>query len=219
MKEKLQQADPQGMDFIARIAFKEVYPSIAKYVVEKYHIMGGWCLDIGSGPASLAIAMAKITDLNVLALDISPEMAETAITNIAEAHLSHCILPVIADVHTMPFPDGTFDIIISRGSVFFWEDRPKAFREIYRVLKPGGAAFIGGGMGSEKVRQEADRMIMNNPRFLDYRDFWVKKNRGMGIDDSAQFIDELKQTDIPGVIDRDCQGLWIEIKKDSDNKK
>ncbi len=213
MKEKLQQADPQGMDFVARIAFKEVYPSIARYVTDKYHIMGGWCLDIGAGPASLAIAMAKITDLNIIALDISPEMAETAISNIAVAHLSHCIIPVIADVHTMPFPDGTFDIIISRGSVFFWKNRPRAFREIYRVLKPGGVAFCGGGMGSEAVRQEADRIIMNDVRFEDYRQFWQERNRGEGIDCSTQFLDELKKANIQAVINRECQGLWIEIKK------
>ncbi len=207
------QTEPQGMDFVSRTAFKKVYPFIARYIVDKYHITEGWCLDIGSGPASLAIALAKITSLNILALDVSPDMAKTALTNIADEHLSHRIIPVIADVHKMPFLDDSFDIIVSRGSIFFWNNRPRAFKGIYRILKPGGVAFCGGGMGNEKIRQEADEMIMNNALYQDFREFWVKKNRGMGIDDSAQFLDELKQADIPGSIDRDCQGLWIEIKK------
>jgi ubiquinone/menaquinone biosynthesis C-methylase UbiE len=43
---------------------------------------------------------------------------------------------------------------MSRGSVFFWEDHCKAFQEIYRVLKPGGVAIIGGGFGSNELKDQ-----------------------------------------------------------------
>jgi ubiquinone/menaquinone biosynthesis C-methylase UbiE len=214
MQNEVKQADTQSMDFIARVAFKNVYPSVANYIVMKYRINRGWCLDLGSGPAYLAIAMARITSLNIVAMDVSADMAKTALANITDRNLCHRIVPAIADVHAMPFPDSSFDIIVSRGSIFFWDDRPRAFREIYRVLKPGGVAFCGGGMGSEKIRREADTMIMTDDLLADYRRLWQERNRGRGIDCSVQFLDELKQAGVPGAIDRDCQGTWLEIKKD-----
>jgi ubiquinone/menaquinone biosynthesis C-methylase UbiE len=63
----------------------------------------------------------------------------------------------------MPFPDNFADLIVSRGSVFFWEDKVGAFEEIYRVLKPNGRTYIGGGFGTaelrEKVMREMKKMI------------------------------------------------------------
>ena len=72
--------DPRRMELTAKLAFKRVYPFIAQYVVRKYHITAGLCLDIGAGPGSLAIAMAEITSLSVVALDVSHDMMEIART-------------------------------------------------------------------------------------------------------------------------------------------
>jgi SAM-dependent methyltransferase len=51
-------------------------------------------------------------------------------------------------------------VIVSRGSFQFWGDQVAAFREIYRVLKPGGVAWIGRGFSpnlpvetAEKIRE------------------------------------------------------------------
>jgi ubiquinone/menaquinone biosynthesis C-methylase UbiE len=92
-------------------------------------------LDIGSGPGSLAIALAEITSLNIVALDVSYDMADIARTSFADKQLSRRIVPIVADVHEMPYPDNSFDLIVSRGSIFFWNDRSRAFKEIYRVFE------------------------------------------------------------------------------------
>ena len=98
------------MELTAKLAFKRVYPFIAQYVVHKYHITAGLCLDIGSGPGSLAIAMAEITNLSVVALDVSHDMMEIARTNFADKQLSSQIVPIVADVHKMPYPNDMFDL-------------------------------------------------------------------------------------------------------------
>jgi len=52
----------------------------------------------------------------------------------------------------LPFPDGTFDLVISSGSIHWVNDLPKLFSEARRVLKPDGCfmlAMIGGESLSE----------------------------------------------------------------------
>ena len=38
----------------------------------------------------------------------------------------------------MPLPDATFDVVISNGAFCLAPDKERAFREVFRVLKPGG---------------------------------------------------------------------------------
>ena len=38
----------------------------------------------------------------------------------------------------MPLPDATFDVVISNGAFCLAPDKEQAFREVFRVLKPGG---------------------------------------------------------------------------------
>ena len=53
---------------------------------------------------------------------------------------------MLNDAESMPFEDNFADLIVSRGSMFFWNDQTKVFKEIYRVLKPNGMAYIGCGL-------------------------------------------------------------------------
>ncbi len=48
----------------------------------------------------------------------------------------------------LPFPDASFDLIITREALRFWHDDPRAFAELNRVLKPEGTAVLGAGLGT-----------------------------------------------------------------------
>jgi len=58
----------------------------------------------------------------------------------------------LGDVCQLPFPDHTFDRVLTINTIYFWPDTAKGMREIYRVLKPGGAAAVSIRSG-EKMRQ------------------------------------------------------------------
>ena len=148
----------ESFDIIARKLFVNVYRLLARQIYGDYGINRGVCIDVGSGPCYLSIELARITDLRFFALDISPEVMPIAIRNVVDSRLLSRFSFVIGDVQNMPFKDNFADLIVSRGSFLFWDDVGQGFREIYRVLKPGGVAFVGGGMGRLMPKEELDRI-------------------------------------------------------------
>jgi ubiquinone/menaquinone biosynthesis C-methylase UbiE len=155
-------------DEFTKTTFARIYPVIANQILERTGINTGTCLDVGSGPAPLAIAIALLSDLRVTALDSSREMHALAGQNIRARNLYGRVIPVLGDVHAIPAGDCAFDLVVSRGSYHFWQDLPAAFREICRVMKPGGVAYIGGGYGNSLIKAEVlagrkERGIVDDP--------------------------------------------------------
>lgn len=124
-----------------------IYPLIAQQILDDYQITVGKCLDIGTGHGFLGIELAKITNLEVYFVDLDPEALEKAKKNVATNMLENPHHFVGADVTALPFEDNFADLVISRGSLWFWKDQVKGLQEINRVLKTGGTAFVGGGLG------------------------------------------------------------------------
>jgi len=124
-----------------------MYPLLADQVINDYGVKSGKCLDIGAGPGLWGIELAKKTRLEVVAMDLSPKMCEIANKMAREHGVAKRVKAQHADVHEIPFTDNYFDLIISKGSLIFWDQPVEAFKEIYRVLKPKGVTFIGIGDG------------------------------------------------------------------------
>jgi ubiquinone/menaquinone biosynthesis C-methylase UbiE len=200
---------PGDFNNLAKTVFAPVNPVIARQIVDRCKIKRGNCIDIRSGLALLTIALAEITDLSIYALDISENMYEIAKENIEAAGLSGRITPIVGDVHDMPFDDNAADLIMSRGSVFFWDERADAFKEIYRVLKPDGRGYIGGGFGTAELRaniiEEMEKRDANWKKDVEER---IGKN---GVEKLKEALDEAK---IPNYeVMHDDSGLWILIEK------
>lgn len=144
---------PQAFLAVAREAFAPVYPYYAAWFRRHCGITTGLCLDIGTGCGDLGLAVAAITDLDILLLDASPEMAAAAGQNAADRGLASRAAALVGDVQALPLADAAVDLAVSRGSLMFWDDLAGAFREIRRVLKPSGRAYLGGGLGPPAMRQ------------------------------------------------------------------
>jgi len=93
-------------------------------------------LDVGTGGGHAALALAPAV-ASVAAIDPTPEMLAVASRLAAERGIAN-ITFTRAAADALPFPDGSFDVAISRFSVHHWSQPGPAFREIGRVVRPGG---------------------------------------------------------------------------------
>jgi len=55
---------------------------------------------------------------------------------------------VVGYAEELSFPNDCVDLVVSRGSIFFWKGPVTGLQDVYRVLRSGGKAYIGGGAGS-----------------------------------------------------------------------
>lgn len=96
-------------------------------------------LDIGCGPGVTTIALYEKCGLQgkVYGLDISQRMVDRAIENGKKLGYDDLIF-VKGDAESLGFPDDMFDVVISLYAFQFFPDKPKALKEMFRVLKPGG---------------------------------------------------------------------------------
>jgi len=198
---------PREFDRIARHIFAPIYPVIAGQITERTGVASGICLDLGSGGGYLGLALAASTDLSLVLLDSSAEMVRIAHENIAAAEMKKRMSAVHGNVHRLPLHTASVDLVVSRGSVFFWEDKAAAFSEIKRVLRPGGRVYIGGGMGTPALMEEITaRMKAVNSE--------LRHGPGDGRSSEEEYRRILRDTGFKAYeVRRDETGFWIEAMK------
>jgi SAM-dependent methyltransferase len=105
---------------------------------------GGRLLEVGCGPGHLSILLAREHGFDVTALDLDPAMIERARENAARAAGEEDRRPsfVVGDVGALPFPDGSFDLVVSTLSMHHWDDPAAGLAEIGRVLRGDGRALV-----------------------------------------------------------------------------
>ena len=151
---------------ISREVFAPLYPYYAARFLAASGMARGLCLDAGAGPGLLGLAVAEASRCRVVLADRSPDMLRAARQETAKRGLAGRAAVLGADVSSLPLAEGCVDLVVSRGSVMFWDDLPRSFGEIWRVLAPGGRAYIGGGLGPPAMRRAICReMAARDPRW------------------------------------------------------
>ena len=89
----------------------------------------------GSGVVTRALAPGLSPDASYIATDLNQPMLDYAATRQNDSRITWRK----ADAQSLPFEDAAFDLVCCQFGVMFFPDRPSAYREARRVLKPGGS--------------------------------------------------------------------------------
>lgn len=111
-------------------------------------------LDVATGTAELAILMGtKLKQLGlapfpganagplITGIDFSKEMLAIGQHKVEQAGLQKLVQLKWADALNLPFPDNSFDLVVSGWALRNFSDLPQALREMARVVRPGGQVF------------------------------------------------------------------------------
>jgi ubiquinone/menaquinone biosynthesis C-methylase UbiE len=146
---------PLSQEPIAEMDAVEQYDKGAKYyMVPEYKyfvrrvlsrgIRSGKVLDIGTGSGLLALELcrAKNTDFDIVAIDVSENMLKKAEENARYVKNGDRIKFLEANGAALPFPDNSFDLVISYASLHHWFDPVLVINEAARVVKDTGRIII-----------------------------------------------------------------------------
>jgi arsenite methyltransferase len=117
-------------------------------------------LDLGSGAGTDSLVAAQMVGESgsVTGIDMTPEMLGKA-RDAAEQMGAGNLEFVEGEVERLPFPDASFDVVISNGVIDLVPDKEAVFSEIHRVLVPGGRIQIADVTIQNPVSEEGRRNI------------------------------------------------------------
>ena len=134
--------DAASYDSLSGVLLGSFYDSVAADVAVAAP-QSGQVLDVGCGPGHLANRLARDHGLEVSGLDLDPMMVERARANAVQTVVAERRPTfVVGGVAALPFPDGSFDLVVSTLSMHHWAEATRGLAEIGRVLRPGGRAVI-----------------------------------------------------------------------------
>jgi ubiquinone/menaquinone biosynthesis C-methylase UbiE len=165
---------------------------LAMRITADHDITEGDCLLVCANDKEGAVALQQgfleMTDLQITALYPSEEVAGEAEKRIGEAKLADRIACKAGTLDGLPFDEASFDLVAGVGPMLIWGERQKKMQEIHRVLRPGGAALLGGkflGMpdfrkvSSDTLRADAAKTGITSIRVSDDMGQWVEIRKGI----------------------------------------
>lgn len=95
-------------------------------------------LDVATGPAGVALQLAKRTDAAVTGIDLSEPMLRWGQNNVAAVGRQDRIALVLGRGEQLPFPGDTFDALTFTYLLRYVADPRRTMAELARVVRPGG---------------------------------------------------------------------------------
>lgn len=126
-------------------------------------IAGLEVMDLGCGLGGDSLLLGgEFGAAGVVSVDVDPGNLEVTRNAVEDAGLSAVISPKLVEPGRFPFDDGSFDLVHSKAMICHVEHKAALFREVWRVLRPGGtfvaADWMAGGDGelSPSYREFSD---------------------------------------------------------------
>lgn len=160
---------------------------------------GSRVLDVGSGTGGPAIHMARVSGCEMTGVEVNDVGIEVAHRLVRGAGMEDRVRFVKADGMAMPFPDDSFDIAISMNVMNVFADKVAMFREVRRLLRPGGTwAFLSGTFAFTDADADIRRRMARGyaiPQYTDTLDGYKAKLREAGfvVDEVVEYISDFRR--------------------------
>lgn len=115
-------------------------------------------LGCGAGTDTLVAAQMVAPTGRVVGIDLTPEMlarARRAAVELEQANVEF----VEGEAERLPFPDGSFHVVVSNGVIDLIPDKDAVLAELFRVLEPGGRVQLADVTIQNAVSEEGRRNI------------------------------------------------------------
>jgi arsenite methyltransferase len=162
---------PTGRAWAEDLGYPEELATVPESAVESFAgVANPWAmgrltpgervLDLGSGAGTDSLIAAQMVGEQgrVTGIDMTQEMLAKARAAAAEIEATNVEF-VEGEAERLPFPDASFDVVISNGVIDLIPDKDAVFTELYRVLAPGGRIQIADVTIQNPVSAEGRRNI------------------------------------------------------------
>ncbi len=95
-------------------------------------------LDVATGPAGVALQLARRTGARVTGVDLTEQMLRAGVANVARSAQAGRVDLLLARGEQLPFPDETFDALTFTYLLRYVSSPADTLKELVRVVKPGG---------------------------------------------------------------------------------
>jgi ubiquinone/menaquinone biosynthesis C-methylase UbiE len=149
---------------------------------------GETCIDLGSGRGTDVIRMAEEVGENgfVYGIDITPEMIQKGETTADKMGVDNVEF-LQSPLEDIPLPDGIADLIISNCTINHSTNKKGVWKEIHRLLKPGGRCVVSDIYATKSVPEK----YRNDPEAI--AECWA------GADTRETYLQTLEQSGFQSV--------------------
>jgi len=179
---------------------------------------GETVLDLGSGGGvDCFLASRKVgPDGRVIGVDMTPEMVATARANARRGGFSNVEFR-LGEIEHLPVADGMVDVVVSNCVINLVPDKGQAYREAFRVLRPGGRLAITDVVATRPIsaEQRADPSLWSSCSSGALEIDRVREALEAGgfgrieliLRDTAEPLNSLRNPDCLGVVPADIRAI------------
>jgi probable selenium-dependent hydroxylase accessory protein YqeC len=191
--------------------WESIYPYLSRFAFGIFGSKEGDVLEVGPFAGGIAKGLLSLSSgFRVVVADASPGIFYDLQEEIRGTPLAQRMMIASSPLSPLIFLDKSFDLVVCRGAFFFLT--PLILQEIYRVLRPGGCAIVGGGYGPTTPQDIIDEIAVESKQLnLLLGKQWVAQ------EDLTQMIQEASLQEHTEISTEG--GLWLIMRRRGNREK